>query len=58
MANREFKPGSQFCNRFAVKTDDVANAENPANEEIVTRVVLDASRIAESPKAFLDSLCL
>jgi hypothetical protein len=58
VANREFKPGAQFCNRFVEETDDVANAENPPNEEIVTRVVLDASRIAESPKAFLDNLCL
>jgi hypothetical protein len=58
VANREFKPGAQFCKRFAVETEDVANPENPANEKIVTRVVLDATRIAESPNVFLDSLCL
>mgnify|MGYP000492065508 CR=1 FL=1 len=43
---RKLKLSTQLCNRFSMETDDVANAENPADEEIVTLVVLDASGIA------------
>jgi hypothetical protein len=44
--NCELKLSPQLRNRFTMETDDVANAKNSANEEIVTLVVLDASRIA------------
>jgi len=32
--DREFKLSPQLRHRFATETDDVANAENPANEQI------------------------
>ena len=42
----ELELGAQFGNRFAMKADHVANAENTADENIVPLVILDESGIA------------
>ena len=37
---------TQFGNRYAMETDDGANAKNASRKDIVTLVILDASGVA------------
>lgn len=44
--DRFFKSGTKFCNRFNMKTDDIANACNMTDKATVVLTILNSSSIS------------